>query len=165
MDRIPEFIGNHPLLLAALLTTIAMIVTLEVQRARRAARPITPARATRLNNSDDAVFVDTRARKHFEEGHLPGARSLPAGEVESYLKQIDKLRERPLILYDDGGLDAERAAKVLARNGFNQLYTVEGGIPAWRKAELPTQSGSGESKGQGGQKKKKKGNKTAQSKS
>ena len=155
MDRIPEFIGNHPLLFAALAATIAMIVTIEVQRARRAAKPISPARATRLSNSEDAVFIDARPRKNYDEAHLPGARSVPAREVESHLKPLEKLRERPVILYDDGGLDAERAAKTLARNGFTQLYTIEGGLPGWRKAELPTERGSEDRKSSGrGQKKK-----------
>lgn len=155
MERIPEFIGNHPLLFAALAAVIAMIVVLEVQRVRRTGQPISPARATRLNNSEDAVFLDARPHKDFEQSHLPGARSIPAREVEGHLKQIEKLREQPVILYDDGGLDAERAAKELARNGFTRLYVIEGGLPAWRKAELPTESGAetrkeGGGKGKGG---------------
>lgn len=157
MERIPEFVANHPLLFAALAATIAMIVVLEVQRARRVAETVSPARATRLSNSEEAVFIDTRGQKDFEQGHLPGARCIPAREVENHLKQIEKLREHPVILYDDGGLDAERAAKELAKNGFARLYAIDGGLPAWRKAELPVETGSGSPKGgSGGQKKKKK---------
>jgi len=156
MERIPEFIGNHPLLLAALAAVIAMIVVLEVHRMRRVGQPISPARATRLNNSEDALFIDARPHKEYEQSHLPGARSIPAAEIEGHLKQIEKLRERPVILYDEGGLDAERAAKQLARNGFTRLYVIEGGLPAWRKAELPTQTGAETSKEGGG---KNKGNK------
>lgn len=140
MERIPEFVANHPLMFAALAATIVMIAIAEYQRARRVATPVSPSRATRLSNSDDAVFIDARAKKDYEQGHLPGARHVPAREVEQYLKQLEKLRERPLVLYDDGGMDAERAAKVLARNGFQQLYALQGGMPAWRKAELPLET-------------------------
>lgn len=140
MERIPEFIANHPFMFAALAATIVMIAIAEYQRARRVATPVSPSRATRLSNSDDAVFIDARAKKDYEQGHLPGARHVPAREVEQYLKQLEKLRERPLVLYDDGGMDAERAAKVLARNGFQQLYALQGGMPAWRKAELPLET-------------------------
>lgn len=140
MERIPEFVANHPLMFAALAATIVMIAIAEYQRARRVATPVSPSRATRLSNSDDAVFIDARAKKDYEQGHLPGARHVPAREVEQYLKQLEKLRERPLVLYDDGGMDAERAAKVLARNGFGQLYALQGGMPAWRKAELPLET-------------------------
>lgn len=156
MERIPEFITNHPLMFVALAVTVTMIAVLEVQRARRTAEPLSPARATRLSNNEEAVFIDARAQKDYEAGHVPGARSIPSREVEGYLKQLEKLREHPVILYDEGGLDAERAAKQLAQNGFTRLYSIEGGMPAWRKAELPVATG-GESRksGSGGQKKKK----------
>ena len=155
MERIPEFVGNNPLLFAALAATIAMIVVLEVQRARRSGQPVSPSRATRLSNSEDAAFIDARRQKDFEQAHLPGARCIPAREIESHLKQIEKLRQRPVVLYDDGGLDAERAAKALAKNGFTRLYVIDGGLAAWRKADLPTESGSGPRKSEGGGQKKK----------
>lgn len=140
MERIPEFVANHPFMFAALAATIVMIVVAEYQRMRRVATPISPSRATRLSNSEDAVFIDTRAKKDYDQGHLPGARHVPAREVEQYVKQLEKLRARPLILYDEGGMDAERAAKALAKHGFEQLYALQGGLPAWRKAELPLES-------------------------
>lgn len=158
IERIPEFVSNHPLLFGALVATLVMIAFAEYQRFRRVASPITPTRATRLSNSEDAVFVDTRPRKDYDAGHLPGARCVPAAEAESHVKQLEKLREQPVILYDDGGLDAERAAKTLARHGFTRLYALDGGLPAWRKADLPVQSqgggkgGKDKTKGKGGKK-------------
>lgn len=137
MDRIPEFISNHPLLFAALVATIAMIAFMEYQRATQAAKAVSPMRATRLRNSEDAVFIDVRPRKEFETGHLPGARSVPVSELEQHLKQLEKIRNVPWILYDDGGMNAQRVAKKLASAGFGPLYAVDGGVPAWTKAELP----------------------------
>ncbi len=137
MDRIPEFITNHPFLFAALAATIAMIAFMEYQRATQAAKPVSPARATRLQNSEDAVFIDVRPRKEFETGHLPGARNVPGAEVAQHLKQLEKLKGVPWILYDDGGTQAQRVAKTLAGKGFGPLYAVDGGMPAWTKAELP----------------------------
>lgn len=141
MDRIPEFITNHPFLFAALVATIAMIAFMEYQRATRAAKPVSPARATRLQNNEDAVFIDVRSRKDYEGGHLPGAHNVPATEVEQHLKQLEKLKTVPWILYDDGGIQAQRAAKTLAAKGFGPLYAIDGGLPAWTKAELPLSTG------------------------
>jgi rhodanese-related sulfurtransferase len=142
IERIPEFASNHPLLMVALAVTLALIGFTEVQRLRRVAKPLSPARATRLANSEDAVFVDARRRKDFDAGHVPGARSVPASEAENHVKQLEKLRTRPVILYDEGGLEAERAAKTLARHGFTELYALDGGLPAWRKADLPLETQS-----------------------
>lgn len=141
MDRIPEFIANHPILIAALLLVVGMIGGLEFSRLRRAAQPVGTARATRLANSEDAVFVDTRRRSEFEAGHVPGARNLPAAEVEQYIKQFEKLHEQPLVLYDDGGLAAHKTARQLAKRGFTRLYELDGGLQAWRDAKLPLEQG------------------------
>lgn len=139
MERLPEFVAAHPFLFVALALTLAMIAFAEYQRMARKARPVTPARATRLSNSQEAVFIDARSRKSFDAGHLPGARSVPVSELEQQLKQLEKMRERPLVLYDDGGLEAQRVAKTLAGKGFASLYALDGGLPAWRKADLPVE--------------------------
>lgn len=137
MERIPEFVSNHPFMMGALVATILMIVILEYQRATRAGRPLTPAQATRLRNDRDAVVLDVRPRKEYDQGHIPGARSLPEREVAQSIKQLEKHRETPIIICDGGGLQAERAAKTLKNNGFTALYVIDGGLPAWQKAELP----------------------------
>lgn len=137
MDRIPDFIANHPLLFAALVATIAMIAFMEYQRATQTAKALSPMRATRLQNTDDAVFIDVRPKKAYEAGHLPGAYSVPASEVDQHLKQLEKIRGVPWILYDDGGVQAQRVAKKLASAGFGPLHAIDGGLPAWTKAELP----------------------------
>lgn len=141
MDRIPEFMANHPILIAALLLLLGMIGGLEFSRLRRAAQPVSAARATRLANSEDAVFVDTRRRNEFEAGHVPNARNLPAAEVEQYIKQFEKLQEQPLVLYDDGGMAAHKTARQLAKRGFTRLYELDGGLQAWRDAKLPLEQG------------------------
>jgi len=72
MERIPEFVTNHPLMFVALAVTVTMILVLELQRARRTAEPLSPARATRLSNNEEAVFIDTRKQKDFEQDTCPG---------------------------------------------------------------------------------------------
>lgn len=141
MERIPEFIANHPFMSGALLLTIALIVFMEYQRATRVSRPLSPSQATRLRNDEGALFIDVRARKDYEREHVPGARALPEREVAQSTKQLEKYREVPIVLYDQGGFDAERAARTLQRAGFSRLYAIDGGMPAWTKADLPVESG------------------------
>lgn len=143
IERVPEFVANHPFVFGALLVTITMIAVMEYQRATRVGRPLTPAQATRLRNDEDAIVIDVRARKDYDAGHVHGARAISEREIGQAVGQIRKYGDGPIILYDEGGLNAERAAKVLQKNGFDRIYVIEGGLPAWRKAELPVQRGSG----------------------
>ncbi|MDZ7748247.1 MAG: rhodanese-like domain-containing protein [Halofilum sp. (in: g-proteobacteria)] len=79
IERIPEIVSNHPPMFGALVATLAMIAFAEYQRFSRVATPVPPARATRLSNSEDAVFIDTRRKKDYDAGHLPNARHVPSG--------------------------------------------------------------------------------------
>jgi rhodanese-related sulfurtransferase len=42
-------------------------------------------------------LVDVRTPKEYEEGHMPGARLIPVGELESRWKELDK--SKPTITY------------------------------------------------------------------
>ena len=42
-------------------------------------------------------LVDVRTPKEYEEGHLPGARLIPVGELETRWKELDK--SKPTITY------------------------------------------------------------------
>jgi len=142
IERVPEFVANHPFIFGALLLTVVLIGFMEYQRATRVGRPLSPMQATRLRNDEDAVVVDVRARKDYDKGHVHGALPIAEREIGQSIVQLQKKHgERPVILYDEGGFEAERAAKTLKQNGFERVYVIEGGMPAWRKAEMPIQAG------------------------
>ncbi len=42
-------------------------------------------------------LVDVRTPKEYEQGHLPGARLIPVGEISKHLEEIDP--HKPTILY------------------------------------------------------------------
>ena len=142
IERVPEFITNHPFIMGAFVLTVTLIAVMEYQRATRVGRPLTPTQATRLQNDEDGVVIDVRARKDYDAGHVHGALTIPEREISQAVHQLEKYRQRPVILYDEGGFDAERAAKKLRNNGFERLFVIDGGMPAWRKAEMPVRVGS-----------------------
>ena len=48
-------------------------------------------------NPEDYNLVDVRQPSEYEEAHLPGARLIPLGELESRLKELDP--NKPTITY------------------------------------------------------------------
>ncbi len=48
-------------------------------------------------NPEEYNLVDVRTLKEFQRGHLPGARSIPVGEVADRLFEIDP--NKPTIVY------------------------------------------------------------------
>ncbi len=48
------------------------------------------------------VLIDTRAREHYDQGHLPTALSMPAGRMETLANQLPADRDRLLVFYGEG---------------------------------------------------------------
>ncbi|CAG36029.1 similar to rhodanese [Desulfotalea psychrophila LSv54] len=49
------------------------------------------------NLKGDVVFLDVRQPKEYENGHIPGAKLIPVGQLESRLDELPK--DKPLVVY------------------------------------------------------------------
>jgi len=137
MERLLEFAANHPLLTFAVLGLSGAIAGYEIQRWRRRGWEVGPVEATRLVNDEDAVVLDVRGEAEYAEGHLPGARHVPLRELDGRLRELEKLRERPIIAYCRSGNTSLAACRTLRRAGFARAYSLAGGVRAWQEAGLP----------------------------
>jgi len=86
--------------------------------------------ATSLLNSDSVTIVDIRDRETFEIDHIENAYHVTGENMEDFIKKIDK--EEPLLVYCYHGNSSQVAAKYFSENGFNQVYTLDGGFDIWR---------------------------------
>lgn len=137
MDRYLEFVGNHPILFGALALVLGMIAFMEYERIFSGVKQLSPMEATRLQNDEDAVFVDVREDAEFKAGHVPGATHIPSTAFDKRLTELEKQRSKPIILYCANGTRATRAAGKLRKNGFESVYTMAGGIGGWEKSSMP----------------------------
>ncbi|HRE16583.1 MAG TPA: rhodanese-like domain-containing protein [Rhodocyclaceae bacterium] len=100
-----------------------------------------PNEATLLINREHARILDVRSADDFEAGHLPEALSIPLDALGERVREIEKFKEKPLIVYCASGSRAARACSELRKQGFNRLYHLSGGIEAWRQTGLPVKKG------------------------
>ncbi|MDD2988738.1 MAG: rhodanese-like domain-containing protein [Zoogloea sp.] len=100
-------------------------------------RGISPAQATTLINREDAIVVDVRESAEYSAGHLLNARHIPLGELEKRLGELDKFKDKPVILNCQSGSRSASACGVLRKAGFNNVHNLEGGIAAWEQAGMP----------------------------
>jgi rhodanese-related sulfurtransferase len=76
----------------------------------------------------DYRLVDIRDERAFAEYHVPTAESVPLATVlDGALGRTEKI-----VLYGDGGIHAAQAWMVLKGNGYTQVYTLLGGLDAWK---------------------------------
>lgn len=109
-------------------------------RGSAAGPAISPLDATMRINKQDAVVIDVRDAEQYAQGHLPRARHIPLAELAGRAGELERFKKKPVIVTCDGGVrDAPAALKVLRQHGFEQVFNLEGGIAAWRKADLPVE--------------------------
>ena len=138
MSQIIEFVGNHTLLCIAFLITLGMLVYTEYMRMSTAKTALGPYDATQKMNAGESVFLDVRDESEFKGGHLLNARSMPVNKLAERMHELEKFKNKDIVVYCDNGMRASRAVIKLKKSGFERLFTLAGGLAAWEKANLPT---------------------------
>jgi len=123
-------------LVAVAFVSGAMLIWPLVRRAAAGAS-ISTLQATLLINQQNALVLDVREAAEYEKGHMLNARNIALGELEARAAEIEKHRAKPVIVACDDGNRSGRAATALRKRGFEQVFTLSGGIGAWRQAGLP----------------------------
>lgn len=103
---------------------------------------VNPAEATLLINRQDALVIDVREPDEFAAGHLPEARNIPVGKLADRVNEIEKYKDKPVILCCASGVRSGKACDELKKLGFASLHSLSGGIDSWRQAGLPIKKGS-----------------------
>ncbi len=136
------FAGRNPILSLALAGLTVAIVANEVATLLRGYKALKPAELTALMNTiEDAVVVDISPSADFEKGHIAGSRNVQASQFGPEHKLVAGARQKPVIVVCRSGMTAQGAAKKLKKAGFEQVYVLDGGVAAWRQAELPLVKG------------------------
>lgn len=86
-------------------------------------------------NQNSVMVIDVRPREEYQQGHIPGAQSLPLDELQS---QLDKLPDdREIIAYCRGSLCTldQKALQLLKNKGY-QASKFTKGFPEWQAKGL-----------------------------
>lgn len=110
-----------------------------LMRPFRAGIEVSAFEAVQLINRKDAVVIDVRDIGEFEAGHIAGAKHVPEAQLAERIKELEKFKERPVILTCRTGMRSGSAVKTLRGNGFTEAVNLDGGIGAWEQAGMPLQ--------------------------
>jgi len=134
--NILKFVTDNILLVGVAFASGAMLVWPALRRGAAGAS-VTTLQATLLINQQNALVLDVREAAEYEKGHMLNARNIALGELESRAGEIEKHKAKPVIVVCDDGNPSGRAAAALRKQGFERVFTLNGGIRAWRQAGLP----------------------------
>ncbi len=136
MERLIQYVGNHPVLAGAALVIAIVAVVMELRARTSSLMAIGPQDAIRLMNQH-ALVLDVRPAEAFAAGHLTGARNVPAEQLEQAGEMFKKYKGKPVVVYCDTGATSGSVARKLAQQGFTKAVNLRGGLTAWRAENLP----------------------------
>lgn len=135
-----EFINQNILLVSIVVISGAGL--LWPMLARSGKNDVSPAEATLLINREDAHVVDVREADEFAAGHMPDARNIPLAKLADRVGEIEKYKDKPLVVCCAAGMRSSKACAELAKLGFTKLYSLAGGVDAWVGAGYPVKKGT-----------------------
>ena len=138
MEQFFEFVGNHPVLVGSFVLVFALFVRNEVARGGRA---VTPQELVNLVNHGKAVVIDVRDPNEYAQGHIVDAINVPHTSLATRMSELDKYKEKPVVLACKMGQHAGAAGTLLRKAGFQNVVRLKGGVAEWRNQSMPVVKG------------------------
>ncbi len=82
-------------------------------------------------------LVDVREEGEWSAGHLPTAIHLGKGIIERDIERMIPNLDAEIVLYCGGGYRSALAAHSLQQMGYTNVWSMDGGMGAWRDAAYP----------------------------
>lgn len=131
-----EFVQNN-LLWVGLAVASGTMLLWQIIAGRAGGPGLSPMQATLMINREDAVVVDVREAAEFAQGHIPNSRHIPLAALGKRVSELDKFKERAIIVNCASGNRSGSACGTLRKHGFTKVFNLSGGISAWDQAGLP----------------------------
>jgi rhodanese-related sulfurtransferase len=129
--------GYNLWLLMGAVASGALFIWPSIAKLLSKSKEVGVAQAVQLINRQDAAVIDVREPGEFRGGHIPNARNIPLGQIAGKLKDLEKLKDKPLVLSCQTGRRSAQAAATLKQAGFAEVYNLAGGMNAWQQASMP----------------------------
>ncbi len=135
-----DFIYQNILLIALVVVSgVALILPMLMGSG---ANDVNPAAATLLINREDAQVIDVRQAEEFAAGHLPDAKNVPLAKLADRINEIERFKDKPVIVCCASGMRSGKACGELRKLGFAKVNNLSGGIDAWVGAGYPVKKGT-----------------------
>lgn len=98
------------------------------------------ADAVQKMNREKAVMVDVREAAEYAQERIAQSKHIPLSELAEKLPQTVKNKNTPVLFMCSTGARSGRAAAAAKKLGYEQAYSVAGGLRSWKSANMPVSS-------------------------
>jgi rhodanese-related sulfurtransferase/TusA-related sulfurtransferase len=83
----------------------------------------------KLEANEDVVVLDVREPAEYAFGHIPNALSIPFGELENRIGELDQ--SKTILVVCRTGNRSDMASQALSSKGFEKVWNVVPGMSEW----------------------------------
>ena len=128
------FINNIALIFWILFSGILLVLPRLITSGRK---NISIKDAVVLINRHPTFLVDVRNAGEFERSRINNSVNIPLDKLAESIDKLKKNSNKTLIIYCQKGFQSAQAVKILNKLGIDSVVSIEGGLEAWRKVNLP----------------------------
>jgi len=144
-DSVGRYLLSTQTLAEARLAEIRQL-TRDFLEERGALEPVNREELLRRVRDGEVIVLDVRPSEEYAAGHIPGAVSVPIGELKARLKELPKGKE--IVAYCRGPycIMSIEAVELLRKRGYRAVR-MEQGVLDWRARGWRIEAGAGNAKG------------------
>jgi len=131
------FLQNNIFLVAVCLVSGGMLLWPLVHKLAVGGKEVSVPQAVQLINRRDALVLDIRDAADYTTGHVPNSRHIPAAELEKRMKELEKFKQKPVIVICRSGSRSASVSNALRKSGFEEVFPLKGGVLGWTQASMP----------------------------
>lgn len=91
----------------------------------------------KMDAEPDLCLIDVRELAEWNEARIPGAVHIPKDEIPARICACVPDKSKAIYLHCKAGGRSMTSAQCLLEMGYDEVYSVDGGITAWALAGLP----------------------------
>ena len=125
------FVSNIALFFLIVVSGLLLVIP------NRSKKIISVKESVVLINRQPIILVDVRNTNEFKKARIDNSLNVP---LDQLAENIDKLKKNPnktIVVYCQKGFRSAQAVKILYKLGINNAVSIEGGLDAWQKDNLP----------------------------
>ncbi len=91
----------------------------------------------KMDTSEDFLLLDVRQQDEYDFVNLDGT-LIPLGQLSQRITEIDAYKDKDVVVMCRTGSRSAQAARILVREGFQNVYNLSGGITGWSRDVDPS---------------------------
>jgi rhodanese-related sulfurtransferase len=136
MAQLVEFANDHVFIVTGFLVSLSAVLFYELRLRGQGATHVTAADAVRLINKG-ALVIDVRKADEFAAGHIVNAKNVALDRLQQGEDAVNKQKNKILLAVCADGSASGRAAGLLRKAGYENAFSLKGGVAGWKADNLP----------------------------